>query len=164
MLLDGSFEVAWLEAPRTQTPVVDHAPVRIQEVEPRGFGGIGFADFIIHIVDVGWIAIVECGFTTIRDRASFFDGRGILYIDRGAGAIGHESRREIPTECPTIYGVGLTNVDAHELDVFLEALKEFGETPGPGSVGRSGKASENDHDRLATQRRQSRATIPSSGG
>jgi hypothetical protein len=47
--------------------------------------------------------------------------------------------------------VSLSNVDADELDVVVEALEDLAETPGPGSIGGSGKAAEDERHGLAAQ-------------
>jgi len=164
VLFDGTLELSRLESPWTQASAVDHATDLIEEVEPRGFGGIGFTDLVIHIVDVGRVSVVECGGAAVRHLTPFLDRPGIFDVDRGAGFLDDRARREISAERPAVGGVCLSNVDANEFDVLLEALIDLAETPGPGSVRRSGKASENERHGSTPQRRQPRSAIALGGG
>jgi hypothetical protein len=126
--------------------VVDNAPVLIEKIEPRWFGGVGFADVVIHVVDVGWIPVAERGFAALRHLAALNKCLGILDIQSGAGSVGHHSRREIPSDPPAVRWVGFSNVYADELNILVEPFKDLAETPGPGSVRGSGEAAKNEHD------------------
>jgi len=163
VLLDGTLEVPRLETPGTQTAVVEDTTVLIEEVESRGQCGKGLADLVVDVIDVGRVSVTKAGLAAIRHLTPFFDGLGIFDIEGSTRSPDHRSRREIPAEPPAVLGVSLSNVDADELDVVSEALKNLAETPGPGSVGRSSKAAENERHWPAAQRRQPHPAITIGG-
>ena len=96
--------------------MINNPPIRINEIQARWPGGVGFIDRIVHFVDIGADAVLQ-GFGAIAGHsAPFFDRLGVVniggYLD--AGKFQGEAKRTL-AQPPAVDGVRFTDVDREEL-------------------------------------------------
>jgi hypothetical protein len=133
------FHLTRFEAEGASAAFVRDLAFAVDYVEPVGHGAVGVTYAVVNFVYQHGHGHFQRGAAFLGDFNPLAFFRGLLEGDAGP-VVGEHA--------PAIGRVGFTNIDRQEFDLVAKTFLQFRQDPRLGSVGASGKAAENKHDRL----------------
>jgi hypothetical protein len=132
MMIYRVFKFLWVESSGTAASCINDVFVGDDEEEAFGPGGVGSHDGVVYVIDVGANTVLHVGFALSCNFAASFEGFGIV-----------DAR---VSEFPSVFWMGLTNVDDEKVHTVVICCIKIAEADRLTNKGRSCEAAENERD------------------